>query len=201
MNYVSAKEARAFFHINPTTLMTWKNEGKIRYKKFSNKKYLYDIDSFEEKTNNVKRLNVIYARVSNAKQKAELDKQIDIVSNYMLSNGIRPDKIYKEMASGMNENRKELNLLIDDIIKEKIDTVYISFKDRLTRFGFDYLKNIFAKYNTKIEILNENDSTNIDFNVELANDIISIIHHFSMKLYSNGSSQLKEIEKIIKADK
>lgn len=201
MNYVSAKEARAFFCINPTTLMTWKNEGKIRYKKFSNKKYLYDIDSFEEKTNNIKRLNVIYARVSNAKQKAELDKQIDIISNYMLSNGIKPDKIYKEIASGMNENRKELNLLIDDIIKEKIDTVYISFKDRLTRFGFDYLKNIFAKYNTKIEILNENDSTNTDFNVELANDIISIIHHFSMKLYSNQSSQLKEIEKIIKADK
>ena len=45
---------------------------------------------------------------------------------------------------------------------------------------------------------NYHDSTNIDFNVELANDIISIIHHFSMKLYSNRRSKLKEIEKIIK---
>ena len=116
----------------------------------------------------------------------------------MMSHGIKPDKVYKEIASGMNENRKELNLLIHDIIQRKINTIYISYKDRLTRFGFDYLKNIFALYNTRIEVLNENDSTNIDFNVELANDIISIIHHFSMKLYSNRRSKLKEIEKIIK---
>ncbi len=199
MNYVSAKEAREYFHINATTLMKWKNSGLINFKRFSSKKILYDIDSFEE-TYNAKdtRMNVIYARVSNTKQSDDLNRQIDVISNYMMSHGIKPDKVYKEIASGMNENRKELNLLIHDIIQRKINTIYISYKDRLTRFGFDYLKNIFALYNTRIEVLNENDSTNIDFNVELANDIISIIHHFSMKLYSNRRSKLKEIEKIIK---
>lgn len=201
MNYVSAKEAKAYFHINPTTLMHWKDSGLIKFKRFSNKKILYDIDSFDENSNPKEdRINVIYARVSNTKQKEDLMYQIDIISNYMMAHGIKPDKIYQDIASGMNENRKELNLLIDDVIKRKINTIYILYKDRLTRFGFDYFKHIFDKYNTKIEILNENDSSNIDFNTELANDIISIIYHFSMKLYSNRRSKLKEIEKIIKED-
>ena len=117
MNYVSAKEAKSYFHINPTTLMHWKDKGLIKYKRFSNKKILYDIDSFEENSNpKENRINVIYARVSNTTQKDDLMRQIDIVSNYMMSNGIKPDKIYQEIASGMNEDRKELNLLIDDVI-------------------------------------------------------------------------------------
>lgn len=201
MNYVTSKEAKKLLHINPTTLKRWKDLGLIKYKKFTSHKYLYDIDSVDVSNESTdRRKNVIYARVSNTKQANDLNTQIETIKNYCLSNGITIDKIYKEIASGMNENRTELNNLISDVISGQIKTVYISFKDRLTRFGFDYFKNLFLKYNTEIKVLDSFEETNKNFQAELVEDLISIIHHFSMKLYSNRRKKLKEIENIIRND-
>lgn len=198
MTYVTAKEAKSILKINATTLKSWKDKGILKYKKLSDKKVLYDIDSILN--NGIKvdtRLNVIYARVSNTKQYNDLLNQIELVKSYCINNGIKVDKIYQDIASGMNENRKDFNLLINDVISGKIKNIYISFKDRLTRFGFDYFKNLFKKYDVNIIILDELEETNKTFQNELTEDLISIIHHFSMKLYSNRRKKLKEIEKIL----
>ena len=199
MNYVTAKEAKSQLHINATTLKSWKDKGIIRYKKLTVKKFLYDIDSvgLQNDTRETNRRHVIYARVSNTKQHSDLLTQIEMIKSYCISIGIQPDTIYKEIASGMNENRKELNILIDEVIQGHIDTVYVSFKDRLARFGFDYLKNLFAKYDTKIKVLDNFEESNKNFQEELTEDLISIIHHFSMKLYSNRRKKFKEIENIL----
>ena len=124
-----------------------------------------------------------------------------MIKSYCLSIGIQPDTVYKEIASGMNENRKELNILIDEVIKGNIDTVYISFKDRLARFGFDYFKNLFAKYDTQIKVLDEFEESNKNFQEELTEDLIAIIHHFSMKLYFNRRNKFKQIESILSESK
>ena len=75
MKYVSAKEAKDLLQVSGVTLMNWKNAGLIKYKKLTDRKYLYDIDSIikskEEKDNN--RLNVIYGRVSTPRQKTDLN--------------------------------------------------------------------------------------------------------------------------------
>lgn len=196
MNYVTAKEAKQLLHINPTTLKKWKDLNKIKYKKLSDKKYLYDIDSILD-INDKNKSNVIYARVSNTKQLNDLHTQIELVKSYCIANGIIIDKIYQDIASGMNENRKDFNLLINDVINGKIKTIYISFKDRLTRFGFDYFKTLFAKYDTQIIVLDTLEESNKTFQEELTEDLISIIHHFSMKLYSNRRKKFKEIEKLL----
>ena len=70
------------------------------------------------------------------------------------------------------------------IFKNKVDTVYILFKDRLTRFGFDYIKNICEMFNTKIEILDNDEFRNKDNEKELTEDLIAIMHHYSMKVYN-----------------
>ena len=76
-------------------------------------------------------------------------------------------------------------------VKEgKVDIVYISYKDRLTWFGFDYFDYIFNLFDTKIEVVNLTKEE--DFQQELTQDFISIIHNFSMKLYSNKRKQLKQ---------
>lgn len=202
MNYVSACEAKKLLHINGTTLKVWKDKGIIKYKKFTNKKYIYDVDSvnIDSDESSKQRKHVIYARVSNTKQAQDLNTQIEMIKSYCISNGITIDAIYKEIASGMNENRKELNILIDEVISGNIDTVYISFKDRLARFGFDYFKNLFAKFNTEIKILDNFEESNKNFQKELTEDLISIIHHFSMKLYSNRRKKFKDIETILKSE-
>ena len=198
MNYVIAKEAKNILKINATTLKSWKDKGILSYKKLSDKKILYDIDSVLNNSDiNDNRLNVIYARVSNTKQHNDLLNQIELVKSYCITNGIKISKVYQDIASGMNENRKDFNILINDVISGKIKNIYISFKDRLTRFGFDYFKNLFQKYNVNIVILDELEESNKTFQDELTEDLISIIHNFSMKLYSNRRKKLKEIEKIL----
>ena len=200
MNYVTAKEAKNILKINATTLKSWKDKGILSYKKLSDKKILYDIDSVLNNSDMIdNRLNVIYARVSNTKQHNDLLNQIELVKSYCITNGIKISKVYQDIASGMNENRKDFNILINDVISGKIKNIYISFKDRLTRFGFDYFKNLFQKYNVNIIILDELEESNKTFQDELTEDLISIIHHFSMKLYSNRRKKLKEIEKILES--
>lgn len=121
MNYVSAKEAKRLLQVNGTTLKVWKDSGRLKYKKLSEKKILYDVDSVLPSLDaERKRRNLIYARVSNTKQKNELDNQIEMIKSYCISHGIEVDAIYKEIASGMNENRKELNLLIDEVISGNV---------------------------------------------------------------------------------
>lgn len=198
MNYVTAKEAKNILKINATTLKSWKDKGILSYKKLSDKKILYDIDSILKDSDMAdNRLNVIYARVSNTKQHNDLLNQIELVKSYCITNGIKISKVYQDIASGMNENRKDFNILINDVISGKIKNIYISFKDRLTRFGFDYFKNLFQKYNVNIIILDELEESNKTFQDELTEDLILIIHNFSMKLYSNRRKKLKEIEKIL----
>ena len=199
MRLVSAKEAKEYFHITGATLYKWKAKGKINEKQLSTKKILYDIDSFEDFQPKRKQ-NVIYARVSNTTQADDLSRQIEIVKSYAISNGVKIDKVYKDIASGMNENRKEFNLILREIFAGNVYKLFISYKDRLTRFGFDYFKNIFSEFGVEIVVLDELEETNSDFQKELANDLISIIHHFSMKLYSNRRKKLKEIKKLIESE-
>ena len=199
MRLVSSKEAKEYFHITGATLYQWKAKGKINAKQLSTKKILYDIDSFEEFQPKRKQ-NIIYARVSSTKQADDLSRQIEIVKSYAISNGVKIDKVYKDIASGMNENRKEFNLMLREIFAGNVDKLFISYKDRLTRFGFDYFKNILSEFGVEIVVIDELEETNSDFQKELTNDLISIIHHFSMKLYSNRKKKLKEIEKLIESE-
>ncbi len=197
MRFVTAKEAKEYFKINPTTLKSWKDSGKIKVKVFSEKKILYDIDSLETNVEQ-KRKNVIYARVSNTKQHDDLQKQIELLKNYCISKGIEISHVYSDIASGMDETRKDFNIMLDDILNGNVNAVYITFKDRLTRFGFDYFKQIFSKYNTEIVVVDNYESSSQTFQDELTNDLISIIYHYSMKLYSNRRKKFKEIEKLLK---
>jgi len=202
MNYVTAKEAKQLLHISPVTLMTWKNNGKIQYKKLSDRKILYDIDSVNQNSCSeiLNNKNVIYARVSSHKQKDDLNNQIETIKNYLLNNGIRPDMIYSDIASGMNENRKHFNELLESVFKREVKTVYISFKDRLSRFGFNYFKSIFNYFGTNIVILDDKEETNKTYQQELTEDLIAIIHTYSMKLYVNRKKKLKEIQSILEND-
>lgn len=197
MSYITAKEAKERLHVNATTLMNWQRSGKIKCKKLSSKKFLYDIDSLINESTTESRLNVIYARVSNTKQHNDLQSQIETLKNYCINTGVKPDQIFSEIASGMNDSRKEFNKLIDLVLSGKVDRVYVSFKDRLTRFGFEHIQNLFKRFDTEIVVIDEFEESNKDFRQELTEDLISIIHHFSMKLYSNRRKKLKQIEDII----
>jgi predicted site-specific integrase-resolvase len=117
----------------------------------------------------IKRKNVIYARVSNTKQKNDLEKQIDILRGYVVSNGNIVDDVYSDIGSGMNENRTSLISLIKAVTSNQVDSVYISYKDRLSRFGYGYFETFFSQFGTKIVVVNS--TAENDFQSEIMEEI------------------------------
>ena len=79
-------------------------------------------------------------------------------------------------------------------MNNEVDRIFIHYKDRLTRFGFNYLMKICSKYNTEIVIVS-NDTNTKTLQEELAEDIISVIHSFSGKLYGMRSKVKEEVDK------
>lgn len=193
--YLSAKQVKDLYQITSQTLYNWRKASKIKFEILPSGRYVYKLLKPTEQEN---RKHVIYSRVSNTKQKDDLVRQQQLLRQYLVSNGISVDREYSDIASGMNEKRIGFISLLEDCSKGNIDSVYITYKDRLVRFGFGTIENLLKIFGVKIVVVNATKEE--DFQQELTQDLISIIHHFSMKMYSNRRKLLKEIQEKIKSD-
>lgn len=84
------------------------------------------------------------------------------------------------------------------IFKGEVDTLVIENKDRLTRFGFDMLEKFFKYFGTKVLVLNDS-VENKTYEQELTEDLISVIHYFTMKSYSH-KRKLNKLRKELEND-
>ena len=124
---------------------------------------------------------VAYARVSNNSQKDNLKNQITFIRNYVNAQGEILDDVIQDIGSGLNYNRKHWNdLLLNQIPKGNIKKIYITYKDRFVRFGFDWFECFCNHYDCKIIVINNPDTSP---QRELIDDLISIIHVFSYRIY------------------
>ncbi len=89
-------------------------------------------------------LNVIYARVSTPKQKADLTRRLSTLEAFCLAQDLKVDRVFSDIASGINE-RKTLFFLLDLVLDGQVEKVFISYKDRLSRVGFGLFKHLFLK--------------------------------------------------------
>ena len=188
--WLTSKQFREKYNISPQYLYLLKKTNKVQTKPYIGSQVLILDPHPDEDEDN--RKVCIYARVSTSKQTKDLANQIEYLKKYLVSNGLKPELVFSDIASGMNEDRSGLNEMIDQIIKGKISKVVISHKDRLTRFGFSYFEHLFEKFNVTIEVVNLEDEKS--FQDEITEDLISIIHHFSMKLYGKRKDKCKELE-------
>ena len=74
------------------------------------------------------RTNVIYARVSTAKQKKDLDNQVQSIIQHCNNNGIKIDKVFKDVSSGMNFDRKQFRDMMDYFSIRIITTSSYNFR-------------------------------------------------------------------------
>ena len=132
----------------------------------------------------------IYARVSSSENKDNLKKQAARLKEYSIARGYKIYKIIEEIGSGVNDNRKKLNQLLSD---KNYNKIVVEHKDRLTRFGFNYIQILFNQLGKEIEVVNEATNDKED----LRQDFISIITSFCARLYGLRRSKRKT-EKIIK---
>lgn len=193
--WLKSKEFKKILGLSNQALYERRKKGQLKFKKINEIYFYWLEENIEADTN---RYNVIYCRVSNTKQKDDLDKQEQVLKGYAISNGHKVDYIFKDIASGMNESRKDLNELIKLVVENKVNKVFISYKDRLTRFGYSYFEYIFKMFGTEIEVVNLTKEE--DFQTELTQDLISIIHHFSMKMYSNRRKELNSLKKVLQQE-
>lgn len=197
---MKAKEVLSILRITRPTLTKYVKNGTIKVQVLPNGRYDYDKKSVYDFLNkNVDRKTVLYCRVSTQKQKQDLKNQEDLLKQFCFSNGIKINNVYKDIASGIDfEKRKDFFIMLDEIIAGKIDTVVITYKDRLSRIGFNLFTYLFQKYNCKIIIVSEIGSTKLD-SEEIFEEIVSLLHCYSMKLYSNR--RVKKLKEIIYNDK
>lgn len=141
--------------------------------------------------NNLKENNVIYCRVSNHSRKLEIKYQENRCSEFSSSKGIVIHKIYSEIASGLNDNRKEFWRMIES----KPTKIIVENKDRLTRFGFNYLKKLLSEQGTEIIVINESKEDEQD----LIKDLVSIIYSFCARLYGmrRAANKAKQVRDLI----
>ncbi len=182
--------------ITRPTLTKYVKEGKINVTKKGNGQYDYDEDSVYRMLNKyIVRKTYLYARVSTSKQKKDLENQVDLLKNYCFQNGLQINGIYTDIASGISfEKRSDFFKLLDEVIAGKVSKVIITYKDRLSRIGFDLFVYLFRKYGCEIVVVSEVGSEKLD-SQEIFEEIVSLLHCYSMKLYS--SRKVNKIKQIL----
>jgi putative resolvase len=175
-------------NITQPTLSKYANNGLISFIKINKYHYEYNDEDVYKiigiKKDKRSRKIVSYSRVSTGIQKSQLDDQSNRIYEYSISKGLNLDEQYKDIKSGMNFERKSFQELIENVIKGNIELVIVENKDRLVRFGFELIELIFRYFGAKILVINDTIS-NKNYQQELTEDLVSIIHYFSMKMYSH----------------
>ena len=179
-------------HVSRQTLVQYVKKKEIRVISLPNGTYDYNDDDVYRKAGlAAERMNVVYSRVSTAKQKTDLDNQEKTLIDYCNKNGVKVSKSYKDIASGMNFDRKQFKQLLDEILNFKVSRLYITYKDRLSLISFDMFKRLFSEFGCEIIVINDTDDKANE--TEIFEEIISMLHCFAMRMYSRRRKKKLEI--------
>jgi predicted site-specific integrase-resolvase len=195
------KDFAELLGVSVKTLQRWDRGGILKANRTPTDRRYYTYDQYLQfkgiNTENDNRQIVIYARVSTRNQKDDLQNQVEFLKQFCNAKGIIVNQCIEDFGSGLNYNRKKWNKLLDEVMENRIKTIVISSKDRFIRFGYDWFEKFCKKFNTKIMIVN---NEALSPNEELVQDIISILHVFSCRLYGlrKYKNQIKEDAEIAK---
>lgn len=184
MFMIRLNEMAKRLNVSVKTLQRWDREGILVAKRTPTDRRYYTEDQYLEyigSSTKSKRKTIAYVRVSSVNQKDDLRNQITFIRNYVNAKGEILDDVIEDIGSGLNYNRKHWNnLLLNQIPKGEIEKIYITYKDRFVRFGFDWFERFCNHYNCEIVVINNPDTSP---QKELVDDLISIIHIFSCRIY------------------
>lgn len=172
-------------NVTVRTVWNWIYRGDLKIEHTPTGRVRILVD--EEKEKKV----AVYARVSSAENKGNLDSQAERLVLYCMAKGYKIEKVVKEIGSGLNDCRPKLESLLTS---PEIDIIVAEHKDRIARFGVNYLEKLLALNGRKLEIVNSQD----DDKGDLMQDFVSIITSFCARLYGLRRSKRKT-EEIIKS--
>ena len=191
--YIKASEYAKKMSLHIRTVYRYYHNGKIKGYQDEETGTIFILNPFKNKNeDNLENKVVLYARVSSSENKSNLDSQLERLRLFASAKGYQIIKEIKEIGSGLNDNRSKLNYLLEKELNE-FKILLVEHKDRLTRFGFNYIDILLKSHNKKIEVINLVDNNK----EELIQDFVSVITSFYTRIYSQRISKRK-VEKLIK---
>ncbi|RLF21118.1 MAG: IS607 family transposase [Thermoprotei archaeon] len=180
--------------VSRSGVVKWIREGRIRAINIHGRWYIPESE-LERLTRGFyvgfKRI-AIYARVSGSAQKDDLERQISSLEDYARKHFPQAEYIViKDIASGLKEDRRGLRKLIEMARKRQIDAIVVAYKDRLTRFGFTYLRELFEAYGVRVIVAFQEEPK--DYYQELVEDLIAIVTSFAGRIYGKRSHKYKKV--------
>jgi len=196
--YYSTREVCEILGIANRTIRRWINEGRIRAVNVNGRwripesevKRVLGQPVEEAPVPKISRV-VIYVRVSEANQRKELENQVEALKSFVERNNWKLIGVVRDVASSLKEDRKGLWKLVEMAKKHEFDVLLVAYKDRLTRFGFTYLEELFKAYGVRIIVAFQEEPR--DFYQELVEDMIEIVTSFASRIYGKGSHKYRMV--------
>jgi len=196
--YYSTREVCEILGIANRTIRRWIKEGRIRAVNVNGRWRIPESEVRrvlgqpveEALVSKICRV-VIYVRVSGANQSKELENQVEALKSFVERNNWELIGVVRDVASGLNEDRKGLWKLVEMAKKHEFDVLLVAYKDRLTRFGFKYLEELFKAYGVKVVVASQEEPR--DFYQELVEDLIEIVTSFASRIYGKRSRKYRKV--------
>jgi excisionase family DNA binding protein len=188
------KEVCQRLGVSYPTLCRWVREGRIRAIRTAGGKHRIPESKVRRIAEGITAKEVratVYAHVSSTDQKSDLERQVQRLTEYCSSKEYRVIDVLSDVASGLKADRKGLLKLFDYIANRQVDVVVVAYRDRLTRFGFEYLECFSKQFGARIEVVFDEEPK--DAYQELVEDLIKIVSSFAGKLYGLRSHKRRAL--------
>ena len=176
-----------------TTLQRWDRAGILPAHRSPTGRRYYTHDQYLEYRGLKAKgagTTIAYARVSSQSQKPDVQNQLAALRAYCQAHDLSVDEWIEEVGSGLNYQRKQFNRIMEEIELGRVQRLIIAHKDRLVRFGFEWFAAFCERHGTALVIVN---GDTLSPEQELVQDLLSIVHVFSARLYG-----LRSYKKVIR---
>ena len=191
---LSLEEAAKVLGVSKSTMRRWEEEGRLHPERTPGGHRRYRSEDLVQMVYHpvptVGRVTIAYARVSSHDQQADLERQAILLSKFCTKNGWTHEVI-RDCGSGLNYHKKGLRELLQRIMRNDVERLVITHKDRLLRFGAELVFAICEEFQTEVVIVNK--SEEISYEEELTQDVLEIITVFSARLYGSRSHKNKQL--------
>lgn len=197
MKFYTITEFRNICGVTLQTLRNWDKTGYLKPHHTAPNGFRYysdeQLNQLMGKSTQPRKV-IGYCRVSSAKQKADLQRQVEAVTTYLTAQG-NPFDIITDVGSGINYTKPGLTKLIRLIEDNQVDKVVVLHKDRLIRFGWELLQTVAEAHQTTLEVINQSTTSPEE---ELVQDMIQIVMVFGCKLHGKRKNKVNQFIKEVK---
>jgi putative resolvase len=196
----STGKAAAYLGVSVKTLQRWDREGRLVAERTKSGRRMYStmaLDAFMRRmSSNIARVAVAYCRVSSTAQRRDLKNQRRVLEDFCAVRGVANVEFVEEVGGGLNLKRPKFVALMDRIEARQISPLVIAHKDRLVRFGFPWFERFCAEHGTELLVLN---NEQLSPEQEMVEDLLTIVHCFSTRLYGLRNYR-KKLNEALKED-